>query len=151
ALTYRRDTTVGERHESQVAEGRTVNAMNAKFPQMVRRFLGFASDVENGGADNVATSRPDDRRILFVLDRGESPETAVTSFLEWLGGQGHGFVAFRMVPDWCLKELETPSADRLQQAAARLSSARCRVIGEVRRGEPVEQILAAAQEHAVDL
>jgi len=129
-----------------------VNAMTTKVPQLFRRFLGLPNDTESGGGGvNVAAERPDDRRVLFVLDRGATPEAAVTSFLASFSGQGHVLVVLRVVPDWCLKEMESSSADRLQRAAARLSSARCRVIAEVRRGEPVEEILGAAHEHAADL
>jgi nucleotide-binding universal stress UspA family protein len=88
---------------------------------------------------------------LLVLDRGDAPDAVVADCLARMPGASLEVVALHVLPEWTQRSLEIRTRADLQQAAARLTSERCRIVGDVRRGEPVDQILAAAAHHGAEL
>jgi hypothetical protein len=131
-----------------------VNAFRRfKLQPLVQQFL--AGPVERDGTDGHDDGRLAGLlhgcRVLLVLDRSVAPDVAVETLLARAQAASVDVVVVRVLPDWCPARLEAQIRASLDRVASRLTSTTQRVVADVRLGEPVEQILAAADEHAVGL
>jgi nucleotide-binding universal stress UspA family protein len=91
------------------------------------------------------------RRALLVLDRYDSPEQVLPALRLHADEAPLDLVILQVLPDWCMRRLETAARVDLQNLAARWASDRLHVVADLRRGEPVHEILAAVREHGADL
>jgi nucleotide-binding universal stress UspA family protein len=91
------------------------------------------------------------RRVLLVLDGTDEFDVVLPAVLEWAEGALLDLVVLRVLPAWCVRRVETATHAELRQLAATWASDSLRVAVEVRRGEPVSEILATTREHRVEL
>src|SRR5262245_5372432 len=131
-----------------------MNDVIPKLEHLMRRFLVGIEASEGhreSGPRHLTTLGGGYRRVLLVLDRNSIPEVAVRDLLARMPGDRPELVILRLLPEWAQDGLEAQTREDLHRLAERLTAAERRVLSEVRRGEPVEQILCAGGEHAVDL
>ena len=131
-----------------------MNDVSLKLEHLWRRLLDGTGKVhgpearESGHLDRLFRSY---RRILLVLDRGDAPDAVAGDLLARVEGVRLELVVLRVLPEWSQKHLEGQARADLHRLALGLTSALHRVVGEVRLGDPVEQVLQAATDHAVEL
>jgi len=91
------------------------------------------------------------RRVLFVLGRFDGVDAVLGDFVARAAGARVDVVALVILPEWSARTLEQETQERLTRIATEASSSDVRIAGEVRLGEPVTTVLAAATRHEVDL
>jgi nucleotide-binding universal stress UspA family protein len=131
-----------------------MNDVSLKLEHLWRRLFDGTGKIqgseprESGHLDRLFRSY---HRILLVLDRGDAPDAVVRDLLARVEGVRLELVVIRVLPEWCQKHLEGQARADLHRLASGLTSVLHRVVGEVRLGDPVEQVLRAATDHAVEL
>jgi nucleotide-binding universal stress UspA family protein len=91
------------------------------------------------------------RRVLVAVDRFDAPDVVVHHLLKRAPGAPLDVVVLQVLPEWTMQRLTALAEANLRDLTSRLSADAVRVAVDVRRGEPVTQILAAAHDHRVDL
>lgn len=131
-----------------------MSVLGAKLQPLLRQFLAGPAEpdvTDDRDSGRVRALPPGCRRVLLVLDRAVAADAAVEGFLARAQAASVDIVVLRVLPDWCLAELEAQTRATLERVASRLTSSPRRVAADVRVGEPVEQILRATEAHAADL
>ena len=91
------------------------------------------------------------RRVVLVLDGPGEPDRVISDFLARVTGVRLELTVLRVLPAWCQQHLEDQVRADLAGVAERFTSSLHQVVGSVRRGESVEQILQAAAEDQAEL
>ena len=129
-----------------------MNGVTPKLEHLMRRLFAGGDESESPHEfPRLATMLGAYRRVLLVLDRNSVPEMAARDLLARMPKGSLELVMLRLLPEWTQDSLETQTRDELGRVAARLTADERRVMGDVRRGEAVEQILRAGNEHGVEL
>ena len=89
-------------------------------------------------------------RVLVVLDEAGDPETTVARLLA-TQPEPQDLILLSVLPAWYASDVSDRAQQALARIAHRLAMRGIRADSDVRLGEPVSAIVAAAHEHRADL
>lgn len=88
------------------------------------------------------------QRVLLVIDRSDETEPAISTMLARSRG-ALDLIVLKLLPPWYSRRLEVGTRVHLARLGHRLTSTAVHVTTEVRRGEPLSDVLAVAEHHRV--
>jgi nucleotide-binding universal stress UspA family protein len=91
------------------------------------------------------------RRVLVALDDSDASDGVVQELVRHAAGTILDLLVVQVLPEWYMRVREVTAKGALLHLAARLSSDVVRITVDVRRGDPVAQTLAAADNHQADV